>query len=1324
FTQVASALAEGHECGILHRDIKPSNVLLDRKGRVKVADFGLAKRPDTDVSITVTGQSLGTPLYMPPEVAKGQAADARSDLYSLGATFYHLLAGRPPFGGTTAAELAVQHTQARVPPLKDLAPDAPPALCRLVHRLLRKSPADRYASAGKLLEALARVEARAAQPAAPTHAEATRTLPAAGHLSRAERLEAKKRQRRRAALIGGVTGGVALVLLVVLLTVLGGGDDQQAKAPPDTEPQAEKPDREEKPKEKDEPETPKADPHERHAEALFEGAQRAVESEDWAAAADCLDRLDDEFADTDLYADHRYALVALRRKVENATAGDTPPPEPAGEWTTLPNGWRVGQPVNLGPQINSGAIDRDVFVAADGRTLLFQSTRPGGQGNSDFYRCTRLDARSEWGEPVSLGPPVNTPHAECSVWLSYDGLSLWFSSDRPGGLGGADLWRAIRPDKDAPWGEPQHLGPTLNSPRDDYSVRLTEDLCTLVLHSPREGGHGRCDLWMATRPAADASWGEPENLGPTINTQAFETNPWISPDGTVLLFQSDRAGGGRWDIFMSTRPGTAEPFGEPVALGSRINAHGHDGGPGLSADLRTLYFHSDRPGGSGELDLWRAPIRPPATPALEQARWGPWEDLFDGKSREGWRPATGGPFSNPKKAGPEDGVLVLESQPGNHFAGAVATRPIPRSRYEVAYEARRVRGEGDFASLTFPVGEESCCLIVGGFQDGSVVGLDQVDGRRADDNPTTHRMDFATGRWYDVRLRVTDQGISAWVDGGRVIHQPRAGHAFGLFPMGEAMRPFGLHAWSGRAEVRNIRLRRLKPYIESEDGPWKIYLGWPFDAAEARRRQAETAKALGVPVEQDIDLDDGGKMTMVLIPAGEFLMGSPPTTSPEQLKKVHGGKLEWWQREFPQHRVRISRPFWLGKTEVTQAQWQALMGENPSTFKPRPDNPVEQLNWNDCQGFVQKLSAKLKKPFRLPTEAEWEYACRAGAATQFYFGDSQAALPQYAWVGSNSGGSTHLVGQRKPNAWGLHDMHGNVWEWCEDGFAPYEKGAQVDPKGPGAGRRRVFRGGSWRSGPAACRSANRNVDSPTNRDNDRGCRVCVVAKPTASAARPDPAAQTPRQPAARATEADQALARLLAPVEGKVRAWHFAAAAAQLAKVKVEDPALAERLARRRDELQRLVALKAKMIQRINTAKPRLTKRSLGIPGIGADLVEADDQAITARRPDGETETFPWEKLDADAVRRLARYTAKSPEDHLAAGILLLDLGEPQGAEKHLAQAKAEGLAIAPYLDPLAAAAFARAQGLLEEGRGAQTPRLQEEKFRAAAAALGELDKK
>jgi formylglycine-generating enzyme required for sulfatase activity len=218
-------------------------------------------------------------------------------------------------------------------------------------------------------------------------------------------------------------------------------------------------------------------------------------------------------------------------------------------------------------------------------------------------------------------------------------------------------------------------------------------------------------------------------------------------------------------------------------------------------------------------------------------------------------------------------------------------------------------------------------------------------------------------------------------------------------------------------------------------------------------------------------------MEFVLIPAGEFMMGSLAS------EKGHDS-------DETQHKVKITKPFYLQTTEVTQAQWKAVMG-NLSRFKG--DNlPVEKVSWDDAQEFTRKLSAKDGVRYRLPTEAEWEYACRAGSTGMFCFGDDDGKLDQYAWYGYDKcGKKTHPVGQKKPNAWGLYDMHGNVWEWCEDWYDKdyYGKSLASDPQGPSRGEYRVLRGGSWLDNAGYCRSANRGWDWPTDRDHNTGVRV-------------------------------------------------------------------------------------------------------------------------------------------------------------------------------------------------------------------------------------------
>ena len=230
-----------------------------------------------------------------------------------------------------------------------------------------------------------------------------------------------------------------------------------------------------------------------------------------------------------------------------------------------------------------------------------------------------------------------------------------------------------------------------------------------------------------------------------------------------------------------------------------------------------------------------------------------------------------------------------------------------------------------------------------------------------------------------------------------------------------------------------------------------------------------------VPVLEETTLDL--KLDLVLIPAGSFTMGDAS--------------------DKPAHKVTITKPFYLGKYEVTQEQWEAVMGNNPSNFKG-PKNPVECVSWDDCQQFLVKLNAKAGGQggkFVLPTEAQWEYACRAGGTGKFCFGDDEARLGDYAWYSENSGSKTHPVGEKKPNAFGLYDMHGNVLEWCQDWNGTYGAGV-TDPSGPTTGSSRGQRGGGWYFSAGLCRSADRYGSAPGHRIYYLGLRVARVPADT------------------------------------------------------------------------------------------------------------------------------------------------------------------------------------------------------------------------------------
>ena len=235
-------------------------------------------------------------------------------------------------------------------------------------------------------------------------------------------------------------------------------------------------------------------------------------------------------------------------------------------------------------------------------------------------------------------------------------------------------------------------------------------------------------------------------------------------------------------------------------------------------------------------------------------------------------------------------------------------------------------------------------------------------------------------------------------------------------------------------------------------------------------------------------------ITFIQLPAGRFTMG----TSDEERDMLDGQNN--WSRfeesERPRRVVAISKPFLLGKFEVTQKQWRDVLGKNPSAFKGTNSLPVDSVSWEEAHEFIQKLNEKNDGKFRLPTEAEWEYACRAGS-TNFYGLGQQGAevdltnLGDYAWLRKNSEGKPHPVGAKKPNAWGLCDMHGNVWEWCEDWFAAefYKMAPAKDPLNARPAIERVMRGGSWFLEAQIARAAYRSGGVPALKSQYVGLRL-------------------------------------------------------------------------------------------------------------------------------------------------------------------------------------------------------------------------------------------
>ena len=222
-----------------------------------------------------------------------------------------------------------------------------------------------------------------------------------------------------------------------------------------------------------------------------------------------------------------------------------------------------------------------------------------------------------------------------------------------------------------------------------------------------------------------------------------------------------------------------------------------------------------------------------------------------------------------------------------------------------------------------------------------------------------------------------------------------------------------------------------------------------------------------------VDLGKDVKLEMILIPAGKFVMGSPASEKGHRINET-------------QHEVTITKPFYMGKYEVTQEQWFEIMGENPSREKGRM-LPVTNVSWNDCQDFIKKLNDKTSGGYRLPTEAEWEYACRGETTTAYFFGNE--ITPKDANFGGSNLGKAVPVASKKANAYGLHDMHGNIWEWCGNWYGAYPEGKATDPIGVEVGDKRVVRGGSFYDAESDARSSNRYAVGSSTRNGYIGLRL-------------------------------------------------------------------------------------------------------------------------------------------------------------------------------------------------------------------------------------------
>lgn len=268
----------------------------------------------------------------------------------------------------------------------------------------------------------------------------------------------------------------------------------------------------------------------------------------------------------------------------------------------------LGTPVNLGPLVNSAGGEGSPEVSFDGLELYFNSNRPGGFGATDIWVAKRPNRESPWGQAENLGPVVNTAGAEIAPTISADGLELYFcdyQAPRPGGSGKSDIWLSRRPSRGGAWGPPVNLGPLVNSAAEEITPEISPDGLELYFESDRPGGVGADDLWVARRSSTSADWASAVWLGPTVNQAGNDHCPNMTSDGLTLFFDATAAGSTVGDLMVVTRTTPRGEWGRPVSLGHTASDHFASS---VSSDGTTLYFASTRSGGVGGNDIWLMPI--------------------------------------------------------------------------------------------------------------------------------------------------------------------------------------------------------------------------------------------------------------------------------------------------------------------------------------------------------------------------------------------------------------------------------------------------------------------------------------------------------------------------------------------------------------------------------------------------------------------------------------------------------------------------------------------------------------------------------------------
>ena len=1029
--EAARGLAAAHARKIVHRDIKPANIMLSKQGRVKVMDFGLAKDVAADGGLTASGEVHGTPYYMSPEQCEAKDLDGRSDLYSLGATYYHLLAGEVPYKGDSALAIMYQHLNSPPPDVREQRDDVPDEVHAVIAKAMAIDVNSRYQTADEMIEdlkgALAALRSgsqKAKQTCEPTPAEPAPEATPAG-LSDVVDMDEERdhhlhtlRVEKRLKEVEGFLGQWQKLAKLVITS--------------------------------------------RRSPKVSEKASRS-------------------FADARDQIAKNYESV-LRRLGDAVTPGNR-----------VVSACRTGATLESIIGLSDEEYDNFVKHLDGGAKLLHQYLDFLEDGRQDLLK--RSVFYFYWDKYMHnkvAGTVVLAAAVALACVIGWKVAAHWPKGEKTPTTEVTESTEKTEPPQSA-LRTPQSAIPSASSVVDPASGQPksfnnpTDG--SEMIHVPagtfKMGGQTRLESGVVHDVHVDAFY---------ISKHEITNRQWkkfvdANPEWRKGKVKSELANDNyleHWEN--NTYPG--DKADHPVVWVSWFAAKAYCEWAGGRLGTEAEWEKAAR-GTDGRVYPWgREWDRSKCNSACFWAK----KDIPDQNALRKWRAAEG--------KGLKTGTMKVGSFP----AGA--------SPYGALDMAGNVREWTSSMHKDYPYDAQD------GREDPSDAGFGRVvRGGAWHMTAGLCRAARRSGSAPTYCLHVIGLRLCGGGGGWRVpARGPKAA---------EAARPSALSAQSAKSAVQlppGLSDRFMLPDSDKDQHGNAVVI----------RNGSRVDPATGYPYE--VWLKEP-RMELVLIPAGEFMMGSSEeeiqrrnerykkeverSIRRKKYKKEVEKTPELSTHEGPRHRVRITKPFYLAKYETTVGQFRWFVektdyrmdGEkrggatvyvdrkwqqksdaswrNPY-FEQGDTNPVVCVSWDDASAFCRALTESKGGQFTLPTDAQWEYACRAGSEGQYCYGDDPKAkeLEDYAWFSRNSGMKTHPVGEKRANEWRVYDMHGNVSEWCLDGKRSYSSSSQTDPRGP-KGRSRVLRGDSWRNRGRELRSARRHASGPTHALNIRGFRVVV-----------------------------------------------------------------------------------------------------------------------------------------------------------------------------------------------------------------------------------------